>query len=87
MEKAIMVKADHNPIATSSGHKPATMTRRHFEGLARLLGTIADVGERERITQRAAEWCANSNPLFNPSRFRAAVASAAARNGWTKAAE
>jgi hypothetical protein len=82
-----MAKASHDPIAASSRHKTAAMTRRHFEGLARLLGTIGDVGERDRITRRAVEWCASSNPLFNPSRFRAAVASAAARNGWTKAAE
>jgi hypothetical protein len=63
------------------------MTRRHFDGLARLLGTLSDVAERDRITQQAIEWCASSNPHFNPNRFRVAVASAAARNGWKKAAE
>ena len=82
-----MAKANHDPIAASSRHKTAAMTRQHFEGLARLLGTIGDVAERDRITQQAIEWCASANPHFNPSRFRAAVASVAARNGWNRAAE
>ena len=45
------------------------MTKKHFILLARAISTITNLEERTRVTNLIADVCAQSNTLFNYSKF------------------